>query len=119
MFMPVVSRTQSILRIVDMDYFQVFESDLLVKQCHRLRDRLFYMEVIARCIRVTGVKADPDTIFLFYRIADLSDFFKLRAHTVFRPGHVLEADLEVSLRPFGRLVESIADTLQSYLSPST
>src|SRR5438046_8741868 len=82
MLVPVVSRAEPVFRVVQMDDLEILKTDNIVELCKGPVDRLLHMEIIASCIRVTGVETDSDTVFLLNAVVYLTDLLELWAHAV-------------------------------------
>src|SRR5713226_941716 len=118
MLVAVQSGAQSVLRIVQVDNFDVLKSDYLIKRCHSLLDSLLHVEVIACSVGVAGVEADSNSFPPLHAIENLLNLFKLGSHAVLCPSHILQADLEISLCSLDCQVQSIRDSLETDLSSS-
>ena len=79
--MSVLMAAQRILIIIQMDCFQLFQSDNLIKPFQNAVQIIH--DVIAAVIHMAGIQTDTDTVFSFYMGNYFRQFLKCTAH--FRP----------------------------------
>src|SRR5207247_10831342 len=108
MLVPVVSRAEPVFRVVQMDDLEILKTDNIVELCKGPVDRLLHMEIIASCIRVTGVETDSDTVFLLNAVVYLTDLLELLSHAVSGSRHVFQSALKLSFSLFSYFVYLIA-----------
>src|SRR5207247_8268545 len=82
MLVPVVSRAEPVFRVVQMDHLEILKTDNIVELCKGPVDRLLHMEIIASCIRVTGVETDSDTVLLRNAVVYRTDLLELSVNAV-------------------------------------
>src|SRR5437773_6683887 len=94
MLVPVVSRAEPVFRVVQMDDLEILKTDNIVELCKGPVDSLLHMEIIASCIRVTGVETDCDAVLLLDAVVYLLDLLELCAHAVVGACYVFHRSVE-------------------------